>query len=137
MEWTPIESPKSLGKLPEFNNKVACYNLNEALPSGVNAKEFLVYAFITSMGEGDEFQRGYYEISCKANDGKDLVQYMNVATGPSVSVVNSVNLWFPIPNDAQLRIKLYHSKCDEQKKTSIAGTLAGQDWSDVFVVGYR
>ena len=131
----PMEDPKSLGKLPEFDQQVCTYDLTSDGGIPAEAKEFLVYTFITSIGEGD-FQRGYYEIFT-SDGGKDYKQYMNVATGQGVNIVNSANQWFPMTADHKLKVKLYHAESQKSKNKSIAGRLADKDWSDVFVVGYR
>lgn len=99
-------------------------------------QEVLIYTFITSIGEGD-FQRGYYEIYT-SDDNKVFKQYMNVATGQGVNIVNSANLWVPMPADKVLRVKLHHPTSPTSEKKHIAGKLAArQDWSDVFVIGFR
>lgn len=125
--WYPVEV--NLGKLPAFDQEEKVYNLQ--VPA--DAKEVLIYTFITSLGEGD-FQRGYYEIY--TSDGDNVFkQYMNVATGQDVNIVNSANLWVPMPPDKVLRVKLYHPTSE---KKHIAGKHAArQDWSDVFLIGYR
>lgn len=94
------------------------------------AKEVLVYVFVTTSGEG-EFQRGYYEIST-SNKGKQFTQFLNVAVGQGIAAVNSANIWLPV-GEGKLAVKLVHP--DDAKK-SIAGT-SGEDWSGVFVIGYR
>lgn len=134
--WIPLVGP-TLGKLPEYHETSVTYSLKEVVPA--EAKEVLVYIFVTSTTEGDHFQRGFYEIytaNPKVNE-PDFKQYMNVATGPNVTIVNSVNLWFPMPLDKELKIKLYHPESEEHKKKSIAGKLADEQWSDVYVIGYR
>ena len=133
--WVPVEYPKSLGKLPEFDQEVYTYDLTSDNSIPAEAKEVLLYTFITSIGEG-YFQRGYYEIFT-SDGGKDFKQYMNVATGHGFNIVNSGNLWFPMTKDHQLKVKLIHAACKKSKNKSIAGRLAGKDWSDVFVIGYR
>lgn len=134
--WIPIESP-SLGKLPEYHGVTVTYPLEDVVPAV--AKAVLVYIFVTSTTEGDHFQRGYYEISTASPkvDEPDFKQYMNVATGPNVTIVNSINLWFPLMVGKELKIKLYHPESEERKKKSIAGKRADEQWSDVFVLGYR
>lgn len=128
--WYPMEV--YLGKLPAFDQEEQAYNLQ--VPA--NAKEVLIYTFITSIGEGD-FQRGYYEIYT-SDDNKVFKQYMNVATGQGVNIVNSANLWVPMPADKVLRVKLHHPTSPTSEKKHIAGKLAArQDWSDVFVIGFR
>ncbi|KAJ7391937.1 hypothetical protein OS493_016242 [Desmophyllum pertusum] len=129
-EYEPVTV--SLGPLPECHDEEKTYDLkgNDKVSSG--AKEVLVYAFVTTHGEG-EFQRGYYEISTAAKDGKKFTQYMNVATGQGVKAVNSANLWLPI-GDGKLNVKLVHS---EGKKSIACKTDEHKDWSEVFIIGYR
>ena len=130
--WTPVEA--YLGNLPAFDEEEKVYKFLQVPP---NAKEALIYTFITSIGEGDSVQRGYFAIS--TSDGPTVFQqYMNVATGEGVNIVNSANLWFPITPDKSLRVKLCHSTCSKNENKHIAGKLAAsQDWSGVFVLGYR
>ena len=133
--WTPVEVP--LGDLPSCHEEVIVYNLTDPqIPP--DAKEVLIYTFITSIGEG-EFQRGWYQIS--TSDGtKESKQYMNVATGLGVNIVNSANLWFPLTPDKKLTLKLYHPGVKKSENKHIAGKLAivpGSEWSTVFVIGYR
>ena len=131
--WTPVEV--DLGCLPSTHEEVKVYNLTDPqIPP--NAKEVLIYTFITSIGEG-EFQRGWYQIS--TSDGnKESKQYMNVATGKGVNIVNSANLWFPMTADKSLTVKLNHPGLERSQNKHIAGSLAAShDWSKVFVIGYR
>lgn len=129
--WTPVQV--SLGGLPAFDQEEKVYKLQ--VPA--DAKEVLIYTFVTSIGEGDSIQRGYYAIS--TSDGPTVFeQYMNVATGQGVNIVNSANLWVPVTSDKSLTVKLHHSTCSKSEKKHIAGKLAAsQDWSSVFVIGYR
>ena len=123
--YVPMKT--SMGSLPEFHDELKSYDLK--VPA--EAKEVLIYTFVTTCGEGD-FQRGYYEIYT-TQDGKEFAQYMNVATGQGVKAVNSANLWFPV-GDGKLNVKLIHS--DGEK--SIAGkTEQHKDWSEVFIIGYK
>lgn len=133
--WTPVEV--YLGNLPAFDQEEKVYNLLQGNQVPRDAKEVLVYTFITSIGEGESVQRGYYAIY--TNDGdKVFKQYMNVATGQGVNIVNSANLWVPMSPDKSMTVKLCHSKCSESENNHIAGKLAAsQDWSSVFVIGYR
>ena len=128
--YTPVNI--SLGVLPECHGEMKSYDLsaNGQLPTGV--KEILVYAFVTTRGEGD-FQRGYYEIYT-SHEGKEYKQYMNVATGQGVKAVNSANLWIPFAGGT-LYIKLVHS----EGKESIAHKTSEdqKDWSEVFIIGFK
>ena len=125
----------SLGSLPEFHGELTTYDLkaNRSIP--IEAKELLVYTFVTTHGDGT-FQRGYYEIFTNGRGGKlKFTQYMNVASGQGVMAVNSANLWFPV-TDGMLNAKLIYATDD--KKRSIAGRSQGNtEWSGVFVIGYR
>ena len=131
-DWVPVTI--SLGQLPgSDDDKPTIYQLTK-VPDG--AKEVLIYTFMTSMGEG-EFQRGYYELFTSGG-GKDYKQYMNVATGDNVNIVNSLNAWFPFNKDEkQLKVRLYHPESLKRQKKHIAGKLQHQDWSEVFIIGYR
>jgi len=132
--WTPVEV--TLGDLPSFHEDEIAYELTDPqIPR--DAKEVLIYTFITSIGQG-KFQRGYYEIYTRDNNNKECKQYMNVATGEGVNVVNSADLWFPVTPDKLLRVKLYHPVSKKSENKHIAGKLAAsQEWSKVFVVGFR
>lgn len=127
-EYEPMQVP--LGTLPEFPDKITTYDLKSGGQVPSTAKEVLVYVFVTTSGEG-EFQRGYYEIST-SNKGKQYTQFLNVAVGQGIAAVNSANIWLPV-GEGKLAVKLVHP--DDAKK-SIAGT-SGEDWSGVFVIGYR
>lgn len=120
-----------LGALPEHHNEEKTYDLS--VPP--EAKEVLVYAYITAQGEGS-FQRGYYEISTSDRAGSEYKQYMNVATGNGVTIVNSANLWFPKGN-GMLKIKLVCADCESGKRSIRGVTPANVQWSDAFVIGYR
>lgn len=119
----------SLGALPEYHEQVETYDLKVGGQVPGEAKEVLVYAFVTTNGEG-EFQRGYYEISTSIA-GQDYTQYMNVATGQGVKAVNSANLWLPM-GDGKLKVKLVHAEGKKSIKSE-----EHKDWSEVFVIGYR
>ena len=131
-DWVPVTI--SLGQLPESDDdNPTIYPLTQ-VPDG--AKEVLIYTFMTSMGEG-KFQRGYYELFT-SGDGKDYKQYMNVATGDNFNIVNSLNAWFPFNKDEkQLKVRLYLPESLKRQKKHIAGKLQRQDWSEVFIIGYR
>lgn len=131
--WVPVESD-SLGKLPAFHKVEIDYDLGQ-VPA--EAKEVLIYTFITSHDADGAVERGFFEIST-SDGGKQFKQYMNVATGKDVTIVNSVNVWLPMPKDKVLKVKLYHPRSDKSEKKSIAGKLAdSNEWSDVFIIGYR
>lgn len=119
----------SLGALPEFHEQEQTYDLKCGGQVPGEAKEVLVYTFVTTNGEG-EFQRGYYEISTSIAD-KEYTQYMNVATGQGVKAVNSANLWLPM-GDGKLKVKLVHAEGKKSIKSE-----EHKDWSEVFVIGYR
>ena len=121
---------ESLGTLPEFPDQAAFYDLQVGGKVLSTAKEVLVYVFVTTSGEG-EFQRGYYEIST-SRGGKHFTQFMNVAVGQGVTAINSANMWLPI-GEGKLAVKLVHP--DDAKKSIASKT--GEDWSGVFVIGYR
>lgn len=127
-EYEPMKV--SLGTLPEFPDQVVSYDLKVGGQVPSTAKEVLVYLFVTTSGAG-EFQRGYYDIYTSKGD-KHFSQFMNVAVGQGVTAINSANIWLPI-GDGKLAVKLVHP--DDAKK-SIAGKT-GEDWSGVFVIGYR
>ena len=132
-----------LGKLPEnecqepkkFDVKTKLEEVNVH-----HAREFFIYTFITTRDDSAKFQRGYYEMyTTQAEDGESpgelqFKQYMNVATGPAISTIDSANLWFPMGDDGMLKIKLFHAS---SKTKSIKNLLAGDQWSDVFIIGYR
>lgn len=123
--YEPVEL--SLGTLPEKNDDVKTYQLQ----APAEVKEVLVYAFVTTHGEG-EFHRGYYEFSTNLK-GKKFKQYLNVATGQGVNTVNSANMWFPV-GEGKLSVKLVHS---EGEKSVAAKSDPQKNWSEVFVIGQR
>lgn len=142
-DWVPVTV--QIGKLPEtVTEEPVVLSLDNAVPNG--AEEVLIYTYITSKGEpDDEFHRYYYTIYT-SQDGKDYSQYMNIVTGPDMNVINSANLWFPIKtSDRKLRVILVDAEKKKDAKTEskpelkhIAGKLQErEDWSDVFVIGYR
>lgn len=126
-----------LGDLPCSHDQVVPYKLTDPqIPP--NAKEVLIYTFITSIGLEGEFQRGWYQIFTSDDTGKEFKQYMNVATGKGVTIVNSANLWFPVTSDKLLKVMLHHPGLQQSQNKHIAGKLAtSKDWSKVFVIGYR
>ena len=123
-----------MGKLPENDRQEVLLDVRAALESiGVTtAKEFLIYTFVTTRHDSEKFERGYYEMYTSEND-QQYKKYMNVATGPGITTIDSANLWFPM-GDGKFKITLIHSP---SKKTSIKNPLAGEQWSDVFLTGYR
>ena len=132
-DWVPIQTA-SLGKLPGYHEIEITYSFD--LPEiPAEAKEVLVYTFMTTIGKGP-FERGYYEIFTSGG-GKDFKQYMNVAAGDGVNIVNSINAWFPVKDKRELKVKLYHPMSLKSKKKHIAGKLEPRDWSDVYIIGYR
>ncbi|CAH3043205.1 unnamed protein product [Pocillopora meandrina] len=132
-DWVPIQTA-SLGKLPGYHECEITYSFD--LPEiPAEAKEVLVYTFMTTIGNGC-FQRGYYEIFTSGG-GKDFKQYMNVATGDGINIVNSINAWFPVKDKRELKVKLYHPTSLKSEKKHIAGELEPRDWSDVYIIGYR
>ena len=125
-----------LGQLPETDGEEVCFDVRAKLLAelGVtDAKEFLIYTFVTTRDDSQQFQRGYYVMSTTEKDD-EYKKYMNVATGPGVTTIDSANLWFPMGDDGKLKIKLTHAGC---KKRSIKNPLAGEQWSDVYLTGYR
>ena len=127
-----------LGNLPETHDDKdgALFNVRTTLEEiGVkDAKEFLIYTFVTTRDDSEQFQRGYYEIFTSEPSGNvQYKKFMNVATGPSVTTIDSDNLWFPM-GDGNLIIKLIHPA---SKKRSIKNPYAGDEWSGVFLTGYR
>ena len=70
-KYHPVEAI-SLGKLPENDSQEVLIDVGAALEKiGVTrAKEFLIYTFVTTRDDSQQFQRGYYEmftvfISCQ------------------------------------------------------------------------
>ena len=121
-----------LGAMPEFHDELKSYDLKVKGNIPAEAKEVLVYVFVTTHGDGN-FQRGYYEMFTHQR-GTKFTQFLNVATGQGVMAVNSANLWFPV-GDGKLDLKLIHSS---DRKRSIAGKREDDnEWSGVFVIGYR
>ena len=136
-----------LGKLPETENTNPIeFNVKRVLEEhGVNnATEFFIYLYITTRDDSERFRRGYFEIFTTRGENKatkqnpsplaPYMQYMNVATGPAITTIDSANLWFPMGVDGKLKIKLIHPT---SKTKSIKCPLAGDQWSDVFLIGYR
>ena len=124
-----------LGKLPETDGEIVSLDVRAKLTElGVtNAKEFLIYTFVTTRDDSSKFQRGYYVMFTSENEDK-YKKYMNVATGPGVTTIDSANLWFPIGDDGKLTITLSHAG---SKTRSIKCPDAGETWSDVYLTGYR
>ena len=131
--YHPVEAI-SLGKLPENDRQEVLLDVRAALESiGVTtAKEFLIYTFVTTRHDSEKFERGYYEMYTSEND-QQYKKYMNVATGPGITTIDSANLWFPM-GDGKFKITLIHAS---SKKTSIKNPHAAEQWSDVFLTGYR
>ena len=135
---------KTMGPLPEYPDQVFEYDLKVQGGIPPQAKEVFVYMFVTTHDEG-EFHRGYYEISTdkEASGGEKVhyAQYMNVATGQGIAAVNSANMWFPVTGDGLLTVKLIHA--GGEKKSIAAKMVPGKkdvlnnNWSEVFVIGYR
>ena len=128
--YVPVEI--CLGALPEFHEEPKVYDLT-GVPGG--AKEMLVYTFVTVKGEEDNFQRGYYEIST-ADGSIQYTQYMNVAAGKDIVVLNSANLWLPM-GEGKLKLKLVCADCAKGKKSIKGATPKDKEWSNVFIIGYR
>ena len=95
-KYHPVEAI-SLGKLPENDTQEVFFDVGAALKKiGVTrAKEFLIYTFVTTRDDSEQFQRGYYEMYTSKND-QQYKKYMNVATGPGIITIDSANLWFPM-----------------------------------------
>ena len=124
-DWVPVTV--QIGKLPEtVTEEPVVLSLDKAVPNG--AEEVLIYTFITSKGEGD-FHRYYYKIYT-SQDGRDYSQYMNIATGQDMNVINSANLWFPMGDDGKVRATLI---CPEDEDSF----PVKKEWSDVFILGYK
>ena len=88
--WLPLQ--ETLGDLPL---KVDPNAVQYPITLSVAPSELLVYAFITLedvLPTG--FQRGYYEIFTRRNDGTEFKFYMNVALTNN-TVINSENVWLP------------------------------------------
>lgn len=132
-----------VGKLPEKASDTATmFDVKKKLAEKCiyNPKEIFIYTFITTRDDSDSFQRGYYEIyttqgeNTTDSEALQFKQYMNVATGPGITTIDSANLWFPMGDDGMLKIKLTHPP---SKLKSIKNPLAGDQWSDVFIIGYK
>lgn len=132
MAYVPVNI--SMGSLPEYDDELKSYDLLSEGKVPAEAKEVLVYTFVTSHGDRKDFHRGYYEISTSEGE-KNYPQFMNVAVGPKMMAVNSSNLWLPV-GDGKLNVKLIHS---EGKRQVVEGKAAEKlaDWSEVFVIGYK
>ena len=137
-DWVPVTV--HIGKLPETVTKEpVVLSLDNAVPRG--AEEVLIYTFITSQGEGD-FHRYYFKFYTH-QDGREYNHYMNIATGQDMNVINSANMCFPVKtSDWMLRVMLVDAEEQKGAKKSKPKHIAGklqerEDWSDVFVIGYR
>ena len=131
--YVPVQI--DLGPLPEHHDEQKEYDLTGAgIPP--KAKEILVYTFVTAKFVSGEFHRGYYEIS--TTDGvNQYKQYMNVATGQWITVLNSANMWLPLGADGKLTAKLKCADCVKGKKSIKGDTPVRGEWSNVFIIGYR
>lgn len=69
--------------------------------------------------------------------GKDFKQYMNVVIGDGINIVNFINVWFFVKDKRELKVKLYYFMSLKSKKKYIVGELEVQEWSDVYIIGYR
>lgn len=130
MAYVPMRI--SLGSLPEYDDELKSYDLQLDGKIPAEAKEVLLYTFVTTRGDRDDFHRGYYEISTSQGE-KTYPQYMNVAVGPKMMSVNSSNLWLPV-GDGKVNVKLRHT---EGKPTLEGKAEKLSDWSEVFVIGYK
>jgi len=61
MAYVPMRI--SLGSLPEYDDELKSYDLQLDGKIPAEAKEVLLYTFVTTRGDRDDFHRGYYEIS--------------------------------------------------------------------------
>lgn len=69
--------------------------------------------------------------------GKDFKQYMNVVIGDGINIVNFINVWFFVKDKRELKVKLYYFMSLKSEKKYIVGELEVQEWSDVYIIGYR
>ena len=132
--YVPVQI--ELGPLPEYDDEQKEYDLTgTGVPT--EAKEILVYTFVTAKSVRGEFHRGYYEISTTDGVGTQYKQYMNVATGQWITVLNSANLWLPLGGDGKLTATLKCADCEKGIKSIKGDTPVRGEWSNVFIIGYR
>lgn len=90
--WIPTQN--FLGNLPTSNEGGEPVKFEV----DVNAKQILVYAFISTHDViSSTFQRGYYEIFTKDDLNNEFKYYMNVCFGGGAgdTAINSGNFWLP------------------------------------------
>lgn len=90
--WIPTQN--FLGYLPTSNEGGEPVKFEV----DVNAKQILVYAFISTHDLiSSTFQRGYYEIFTKDDLNNEFKYYMNVCFGGGSgdTAINSGNFWLP------------------------------------------
>ncbi len=152
--YTPIPFDEiiGLGDLPKTAENIIEYCLPEQVPA--DAKEVLLYLFVTTQTIAGDAKRGFYEVFTKDSDSTQYSQYMNVVFAKDDVTINSANMWLPIFKEKKVYIRipaLYDLKtsatplvpCMKPAKITFctlkeAVAACGKTMvSGVFVTGYR
>ena len=100
----PNDAQNYLGRLPTMKWGQVTLTIPDTVPK--DAKNWLIYAFVTVIGPTDQFGRGYYSFSStdKANS-RTYQRFMNVGFFND-STINSTNFCIPANTTGQIVISL-------------------------------
>ena len=112
----PFGPGGDLGELPVYADS---NSLQLKIPDVVpdDAKEWLIYVFVTVLGGGDDIeQRGFYEFaSASGTPGTPYRRFMNVAFIPD-TVMESDNLRIPANKDRTVDVILHYAGLKRPRK---------------------
>lgn len=117
MAYTPIDYEKApfLGPLPLEKNGYSEYDLSRYVPT--DTKEVLVYFYVTVREATRSYdKRAVYQIYTEDSEGNKYSQYMNVVFPTTKDfVMNSANLWLPVFDKLELKVKIPDSWSAEEE----------------------
>ena len=140
----PNDAKNCLGCLPAMKGEQLTLSIPDTVPK--DAKNWLIYAFVTVIGPTDQYGRGYYTFSSTDKEkGRTRQRFMNVGFFND-STTSSTNFWIPANNSGTIVISLngvgVSSKKRQAEKEARGLSTIMQDQSGervisgAFVIGY-
>lgn len=100
----PNDAQNNLGCLPIVKGQELTLTIPDTVPK--DAKNWLIYTFVTVIGPTDQYGRGYYTFSSTDREHRRTCQrFMNVGFFND-STTSSMNFWIPANNTGKIVIAL-------------------------------
>ena len=119
MSYQPFDYDEApfLGELPNYKHGFLACDVSRYVPR--DAKEILIYAFITVKTSDRKMERAVYQIYTEDDRGKRYSQLMNTAFPRDDFVMNSANLWLPVFGRKEFYIRIPDSWTTSSKEKEI------------------